>query len=310
MNGALVVVLSVLLVVGILGLLVFFSVRREMRAIQAARRAAATPRTPRRMPALHKISIIMPALNEQENIVGAIREVLAAFDSLVIPGEIVVVDDGSTDQTRTLATTEARADDRVRLIAHEKPAGIGTAFWTGLGAALGDAVCMLPGDNENDPREILRYHQLLEHVDILIPFVFNKQARSLFRNGLSYLYRFVINTTFLVHFNYTNGTIMYRRQVLEELDFHSSGFFFQTDILVRLVKRGYLFAEVPYRLDVRPGGASKAVSYPSLIRVVRGYLRLCRDVYLPGKGAVKLEFASESLTATRQGQASAGRPHY
>ena len=160
---------------------------------------------------------------------------------------------------------------------------------------------MLPGDNENDPWEILRYHRLLEHVDILIPFVFNKEARSLFRNGLSYLYRFIINTTFLVNFNYTNGTVMYRKKILEELDFHSSGFFFQTDILVRTVKRGYLFAEVPYRLDVRPNGLSKAVTFPSFIRVVKGYLRLVRDIYVSDKGKAPAEFATDSLTARRHG---------
>ena len=72
-----------------------------------------------------------------------------------------------------------------------------------------EVVCMLPGDNENDPWEILRYHQLMQHVDILIPFAFNKEVRSLYRNGLSYIYRFIINTTFFVNFNYTNGTVMY-----------------------------------------------------------------------------------------------------
>ena len=88
-------------------------------------------------------------------------------------------------------------------------------------------VTMLPGDNENDPWEILRYRRLLEHVDIVIPFVFNKEVRSVFRNALSFIYRFIINTTFLVNFNYTNGTVLYRKSILKELYYRSTGFSFK-----------------------------------------------------------------------------------
>ena len=156
-----------------------------------------------------------------------------------------------------------------------------------------------PGDNENDPWEIFRYYPLLRHVDLVIPFVFNKQVRSLFRNALSFLYRFIINSSFLVYFNYTNGTVLYRRSVLKELGWRSTGFFFQTDILVRTVKRGYLFAEVPYQLHARKAGISKAVTFPSLWQVIRGYLRLTKDLYFNKATRVPRKFAAGSMTARR-----------
>jgi glycosyltransferase involved in cell wall biosynthesis len=276
-------------------------VRRAALSLEWARKLSCTPRLLQRALPYQLISIIMPALNEEANITQAICNVLAAFDNLGIAGEIVVINDGSIDRTRELTELEMRRDSRVRLLNHDRPGGIGAAFWDGVAQARGEVVCLLPGDNENDPWEILRYRQLLEHVDILIPFVFNKEARSLFRNGLSYVYRFIINTTFLVNFNYTNGTVMYRKKILEELDFHSNGFFYQTDILVRTVKRGYLFAEVPYRLDVRPHGLSKAVTFPSLLQVIKGYLRLVRDIHFSGPGQAPTGFAAGSLTAERHG---------
>jgi glycosyltransferase involved in cell wall biosynthesis len=245
------------------------------------------------------MSIIMPALNEEANIRDAIGDTLTAFDDFGIAGEIVVINDGSTDRTGELVAEVMAAEPRVRVVTHEKPYGIGASFWDGVKHARGEHVVMLPGDNENDPWEILQYHRLLEHVDILVPFVFNKQVRSLFRNALSFFYRFIINTTFLVYFNYTNGTVVYRRKILEELDFHSQGFFFQTDILVRLVKRGYLFAEVPYRLNARANGVSKAVSFPSFLRVARGYLRLVQDIYFDAKGKLSRDYAAGSQTARR-----------
>ena len=245
------------------------------------------------------ISILMPALNEERNIQAAMSNVLAAFDDLHIDGELVVINDGSTDRTGAIVAEMMGRDARVRGVEHAERKGVGASFWDGVSKAHGQFVCMLPGDNENDPWEILRYARLTEHVDILVPFVFNKQVRSPFRNALSLLYRFIINTTFLVQFNYTNGTVVYRKKLLEELDFHSDGFFFQTDILVRLVKRGYLFAEVPYRLNARAHGVSKAVSFPSLLQVIRGYLRLVRDVHFQPRPRAAEGFATGSLTARR-----------
>jgi glycosyltransferase involved in cell wall biosynthesis len=245
------------------------------------------------------ISIIMPALNEAKDIRAAVGNTLDAFDFFNMDGEIVVVNDGSTDETEDLVGEIIKREGRVRLISHKAPQGIGASFWDGVDTANGEIVAMFPGDNENDPLEALRYIGLLEHVDMVIPFVFNKETRTLFRNILSYAYRFIINTTFLVHFNYTNGTVLYRKSILEELGYRSKGFFFQTDILVRTAKKGYLFAEVPYRLERRGSGVSKAVTFPSLMKVIRGYIRLVRDMYLTPGGKIVRKYTKDSLTARR-----------
>lgn len=252
-----------------------------------------------------EITVIMPALNEEKNIQAAIENSTRAFDDLQINGEIIVVDDGSTDNTERLINAMIQKDNRVKRIKHLTSQGIGGSFWDGVDNAAADIVVMLPGDNENDPWEIFRYYKLLSHVDMVIPFVFNKEARSLFRNTLSFLYRFIINTTFLVNLNYTNGTVMYRKSVLKESDCRNTGFFFQTDILIRTVKRGYLFAEVPYRIGLRRGGLSKAVSFPSFLCVVRGYLRLIRDYYFRTNGKRRVSFADGSMTAKRYDMKSA-----
>ena len=242
----------------------------------------------------------MPALNEEKNILLAIDNTLKAFIDFDISGEIIVVNDGSTDKTQDLVETFIKKDSRVRLFSHKSPKGIGASFWEGVDNTKGDIVIMLPGDNENDPWEILRYYKLLEHVDIVVPFIFNKEIRPFFRNLLSFIYRFIINTTFLVNFNYTNGTVMYRKSILKEVNYRSNGFFFQTDILIRTVKRGYLFAEVPYRLDVRKEGISKAVTFPSLLQVAKGYFKLIRDCYSHKDRNVKAHFSTDSLTAIRR----------
>ncbi len=246
------------------------------------------------------LTVVMPALNEEKNIAAAINNALKAFSKFNIDGEIIIVNDGSTDKTENIVKNIMQKDKHVRQLKHEAPKGIGASFWDGVDNAKGEIIVMLPGDNENDPLEILRYYRMLEHVDIVIPFVYNKRVRSLFRNILSYLYRFIINTTFLVNFNYTNGTILYRKSMLKELDYRSNSFFFQTDILIRTVKKGYLFAEVPYRIDLRKEGISKAVTFPSLMKVMKGYLRLVRDQYFRHNHKDNISFTQDSLTAVRR----------
>lgn len=247
-----------------------------------------------------ELTVVVPALNEEKNVIPALRNILQAVDDFGISSDIIVINDGSWDKTEELVKNFMHTDKRVRLINHSSPQGIGASFWEGADNARGKTIVLLAGDNENDPWEIFRYFGLLEHVDIVIPFVINREVRSKFRNTLSSIYRFIINNTFNVNFNYTNGTVLYRKSILMELDFRSFGFFFQTDILVRIVKRGYLFAEVPYRLGLRKSGISRAVSFPSLLKVVEGYLRLVRDFYF-AKNIKKNEvFSSDSSTATRK----------
>ena len=120
------------------------------------------------------LAIIMPALNEEKNIKKALTNTLRAFADLGIDGEIIVINDGSTDKTGDIVKDIHNQNRNVRMISHDFPLGIGASFWDGVDQTDKEYVCMLPGDNENDPWEIMRYCKLLEHVDIIIPFVFNK----------------------------------------------------------------------------------------------------------------------------------------
>jgi glycosyltransferase involved in cell wall biosynthesis len=229
-----------------------------------------------------KVSVVVPALNEQNNVRAAIRSILEGFAYYKYDGEIIVVDDGSDDLTREIAQEEEKKDSRVRVIVHDENQGIGRSFWDGYSATSGNVITMIPGDNENDAIEVFRYVELLEHVDLVIPFIFNRQVRSLYRNILSSLYRAIINTTFNITLNYTNGTVLYRRSALGQLTTECSGFFFQTDIIIRLIKSNHSFAEVPHLLRDKADKKTEAVSFPSFVQVVSGYVKLIRDQYFKG----------------------------
>jgi glycosyltransferase involved in cell wall biosynthesis len=227
-----------------------------------------------------QISVVMPGLNEQENIALAIDSAIAAFKELGIRAELVVIDDGSTDGTTEIMRCKcSEYAGLVRMIRHETPKGIGASFWDGVDHAVGQAVVLLPADNEIDPRQILRYLSLIEQVDMVVPFAVNPRVRPAGRRILSRIFTCIINATFATSFHYTNGTVIYRRAILLTAPYRVNDFFFQTDILVHLAQKKYLFAEVPYLLHQRTGGSSKALSLKSLCTVARGYVRLAIDIY-------------------------------
>ena len=250
---------------------------------------------------INKLSVIMHALNEEFNIAAAISDTLAALDCFKIDSEIIVVNDGSSDSTQVLIEQKIIENPgRISFIKHEKPKGIGASFWEGVDKASADAVVMIPGDNENDSREILRYYWLLDHVDIIVPFAFNKEIRPFLRNLFSSIFTFIIDITFAVNFHYTNGTIIYRKSILRDLNLRLNGFFFQADILIRLVKKGYLFAEVPQLLQKRELGKSKAVNLSSFLKVSKNYLTLIWEIYFLKKHKkININAHKDSMTAQK-----------
>jgi dolichol-phosphate mannosyltransferase len=251
------------------------------------------------------ITVVMPALNEEQNIVAAVKATDKAFRDLNINGDIIVINDGSTDKTEELVRGLMRDNKNINIINHDSPQGIGASFWDGAKNAEGDAVILIPGDDEVNPHDALRYFPLLQQVDIVIPFVCNKEVRARSRNIISSLFTLIINVTFGINLNYTNGTVIYRRSILANLAHYSGGFFYQAEALVKLIKRGYLFAEVPYYLQQRKFGTSTAISMSSFYKVAKSYLRLAGEIYFSAayrKDSAKLSAGSMSAQRYRQFQ--------
>lgn len=239
----------------------------------------------------------MPALNEENNIANAIENVVEAFHKLGVSGEIVVLNDGSTDRTAAIVEGFMGKYPFIQLICHEKPQGIGASYWDGIWKSEGEIVTMIPGDGENDTYEVLRYLPLMDHVDIVIPFIYNRNVRSWSRRLISKLYKGIINLSFGMLLNYMNGNVIYRKCILQDITLKSRGFFYQTELLIKTLKHGYLYAEVPCALQQRGSGRSKALTFKSLLRVIRGYLYMVGTVYLFDKKNRRI--APDSVTALR-----------
>ena len=222
----------------------------------------------------------MPCLNEEASVRQAMDSTLQAFDAYKLDGELIVVNDGSNDTTRVVVEECARLDSRIRLLNHDRPLGIGRSFFDGVQLANKEFVTMFPGDNENDPMDALTYISIARDVDIIVPFIHNVEIRSRMRRLTSALYRLIINISFGMNLNYTNGTVIYNTMVLRGIKPSAQGFFYQAEILIRLIRQGYLYAETPHFLADRSSSKSKALSLKSLRDVTLAYLHLMADVHL------------------------------
>ena len=247
-----------------------------------------------------KISIVMTAFNEESNIRNTYTELKKSLNELNITHEIILVNDGSTDNTGKICSEINNDDPNVTFITNDKNIGIGTSFWKAGCDAKGEYVIWFASDGENFSYEILRYVHLLEHVDILVPFAVNKNTRTFSRRLISSIYKLIINFSFRMFLNYTNGSCIYKKSVFITLNLQSKGFFFQTELLVKSIKAGYLYAEIPFFIKKRPSGEASAISFKNLINVTISYFNLFFNYYINySKDNKKIKIVKNSVTYKR-----------
>jgi glycosyltransferase involved in cell wall biosynthesis len=215
------------------------------------------------------ISVVMPALNEAENL----RHVLPLIPAGI--HEVILVDGASTDGTAEVAR-ELRPDIR---FVQQWGRGKGAALRSGFSAARGDIVVMLDADGSTDPREIPSFvAALLDGAD------FVKGSRFLPGGGTADMetYRklgnkaFVYTVRLLFGGRYTDlcyGYNAFWRRVLPQLQLDGEGFEIETMMNVRALKAGLIVAEVPSFESHRIHGESHLRTIPDGFRVLRTILR-------------------------------------
>ena len=242
------------------------------------------------------LSIIIPCLNEEKNIYSLLLKTFEKLEKENLRFEIIVINDDSSD--KTLIEARKFIDPRLLIISNEENLGFGGSFWIGVKASKGSFVTMIPGDGQILIDEIVDMFWLTNHVDVIVPFMVNRSIRSLKRRFISRLYNSVINLSFGLTLNYTNGNVIYRSSILKSMKPFSKSFFFQTEILVTIIKSKYLYAEVPVKLNVKDAESSGAIKLKSLYKVTLDYLHLLYKILFKKK-YILLQITHDSITKKR-----------
>lgn len=207
-----------------------------------------------KLKALGRISVLVPARNEQGNVALVIEKSLRSLDTLGLAGEILVVNDGSTDGTRAEALACAGRDPRVRVISHRTNMGLTAALRTGFRNVEGDVVVFLPGDLESDPEEDLPrlLSKMAEGYDVVAGW---RQGRNDGKVFASRIYNWVSARLFHVTAHDMNWIKAFRRPVVDALpplrsDWHRF-------LLMIASSQGFSVGEVQTPYQPRRRGRSK-----------------------------------------------------
>jgi dolichol-phosphate mannosyltransferase len=211
-------------------------------------------------------SVIMPARDEQDSLPGTLHGIYSAFSAAKIPHEIVVVDDGSKDDTwAVLQTLQEKEIPTLAPVQNEGPHGFGQAIIHGLNCSQGDAVVIMMADASDSPRDAIRYWRLLndEGYECAFGSRFIKGGRvadyprvKLLVNRLANLF---IKTVFRIPLNdTTNAFKAYRRTVIDGCrPLLSPHFNLTVEIPLKAIVRGYAWTVTPISWENRRFGQAK-----------------------------------------------------
>src|SRR6202790_617928 len=206
------------------------------------------------------VSVVIPCLNEAENIESCVSAALEAIERMGVPGEVVVADNNSDDDSARLAE---RAGARVVI---ERRRGYGSAYLAGFAASTGRYIVMADADLTYDFNEIPRFVAALEGG---AEMVIGDRMDNIQPGAMPWLHRYVgtpiltglLNLFFRTGINDAHcGMRALRREVLPRLDLRTTGMEFASEMVIRASKENLRIAEFPIEYHPR-GGESKLSSF-------------------------------------------------
>lgn len=235
-----------------------------------------------------KLSIIIPCFNEEKALPHLFNKLADFRKKANFSYELIFVDDGSLDRTYDLVNERylKRLDNKVKIIRHEQNKGLGAAIRTGFLHCRGDYIASIDSDCTYDPVYLIEMLKQLENSSAAMitasPYhpkgtTEGVPIRRLFLSkNLSRLYNMVLYATPLQINTYTCGFRIYRRDVIQNLGFESDGFVAMAEILIKLVKKGYIVIEFPAILTVRKYGSSSV----RILALIKDHLILLTRIIL------------------------------
>jgi len=210
-----------------------------------------------------EISVVVPAYNEEASIERVAQDAVDALEhASLVSYEIVLVDDGSTDQTRARMEQARQRLTCVRVVYHVRNRGLGAALRTGYAAATGRIVTCIPGDGQVDLGETLKGLRLLGECDIV--FVLRRGRRGASRSFISFCFHALIRLLFRFDATDICGIYFLRRELLMTLDPKSNNVFYSLELPLLCVKHKKRIQRITVETLPRRAGVSKMANLRTL----------------------------------------------
>ncbi|NBX69205.1 MAG: glycosyltransferase family 2 protein [Proteobacteria bacterium] len=212
-----------------------------------------------------KLSVVIPAHNEEGCIESTVVQLSKYLVKEAIPHEIIVVDDGSTDQTPFILEKISGFIPELRWVKNSAPNGFGYAVRCGLSCFSGDAVAIYMADASDTPEDLARFYKTFTYqkVDCVFGTRWEKQSKVVdypwFKLILNRLVNRFIQLLFGIRYNdVTNAFKLYSRRTIKGVEpILSPHFNLTVELPLKAIVRGYSYTVLPNTWINRKTGESK-----------------------------------------------------
>ncbi len=234
-----------------------------------------------------KLSVIMPAFNEAENIEKTIRRCFSVLKQLGISGEVVVTDDGSKDNTPQILQSLSGEFPDLKIIAHAQNKGYGAALKDAAEAARGNYVASIDSDGQFDISEVsLLIEEMKKGYDLVTGYR-KKKKDSFFKVMSDRGLNIIVRILFGVNYRDTNCALkLYSSGILNRIKIEARGYQAPTEILMKLHTLGYRIGQVGISHYAREKGKSALNPFITIYKMFTFLIYLRLKIYLYGKNII------------------------
>jgi glycosyltransferase involved in cell wall biosynthesis len=211
------------------------------------------------------ITIAILTYNEEKTLNNVVKEVYDVLTTIKGNHEILIINDGSRDNTGKVATKLAKQLDWVKVVEHSANMGLGAAYRTGFSEASGDLLTFWPADGQFDPSIIKKFYLLMDNHDLILGYLPNRKrepAGRILSFGEKALYRILFGK--LPRFQ---GVLMLRRHLLNDIKLISKGrgWAIIIEFIIKASRGNYRIKSVATNLRPRLNGKSKVTNIKTIL---------------------------------------------
>jgi len=225
------------------------------------------------------ISVILPAYNEEANIWSVLNDALSYLKTLKDPWEIIVVDDGSKDDTGKIVSDFIKHHRRIRMITHPQNIGYGRSLNDGFSAGIYPYVFFTDADRQFDLKALDVMWPIAKTgvIDLVIGYRLNRKD-PLSRRILSRLYNILADVLFDLDVKDIDCAFkIFKKDIFKKIKIEDNHFFVNTEILAKARHFRYKILEVGVPHFPRKAGKSN-VSFKYVPLTIRQLLRIKRTI--------------------------------